>query len=241
MRPRTRRPRNSDLASLGGRPFVGAVHRLRGRPQRAWGDVLKKVSDESTAESEGLAEAIRELGIKFPDLPDSVIAEHVHRAHARLAGAPVRDYVPVLVQRQARVTPHQSGEQHGNDALNRPAVDRSTTEPLRRPASVHTGPQTLRHLGDRRDIGSSHHARRPCRRSGRRRCRTGVCGRTAISTRRPGHPGRRHDRRREQPAGPSHTPAILTTNDVSMLIDSGRGHWAALILAVRPCPPRVRS
>jgi hypothetical protein len=61
------------------------------------------MTDEPAAEGEILAETVRDLGKRFPDVPDSVIAEHVHQAHARLTGAPVRDYVPVLVERQARL------------------------------------------------------------------------------------------------------------------------------------------
>ena len=32
------------------------------------------------------------------------VEAHVHQAHARLNGAPVRDFVPVLIKREVRVT-----------------------------------------------------------------------------------------------------------------------------------------
>ncbi|MCM4084172.1 three-helix bundle dimerization domain-containing protein [Paractinoplanes hotanensis] len=62
------------------------------------------MSDETTGESEALAETVHDLTKIFPNVAESVITEHVHQAHTRLHGAPVRDYVPVLMRRQARVT-----------------------------------------------------------------------------------------------------------------------------------------
>lgn len=44
----------------------------------------------------------RALRAEFPLLDDGVVDGHVDRAMAALAGAVIRDFVPVLVHRQAR-------------------------------------------------------------------------------------------------------------------------------------------
>lgn len=53
-------------------------------------------------ESAKVEQAIGKLAEAFPAVPVEEITELVHTEHAALDGRPVRDYVPVLVERAAR-------------------------------------------------------------------------------------------------------------------------------------------
>ncbi|GAB3273112.1 hypothetical protein GCM10027449_10370 [Sinomonas notoginsengisoli] len=53
------------------------------------------------SEAQALAGVRARLAEQFPDLGQETVAEAVHTAHAKMTG-PVRDYVPVLVERTAR-------------------------------------------------------------------------------------------------------------------------------------------
>ena len=65
----------------------------------------KSTESEESTESDVLLQIVGDLQAQFPALAREVIAEHVHRAYARMDSAPVQDYVPVLVQRQAPAVP----------------------------------------------------------------------------------------------------------------------------------------
>ncbi len=56
---------------------------------------------DRAAERKALAEVQARLEKRFPDLHPDVIAAAVRLAHSELVG-PVRDFVPVLVERAAR-------------------------------------------------------------------------------------------------------------------------------------------
>jgi hypothetical protein len=49
-----------------------------------------------------MAELEKRLGSKFADLPPDRIAAAVQGARARFAQSPIRDFVPLLVERRAR-------------------------------------------------------------------------------------------------------------------------------------------
>lgn len=51
-----------------------------------------------------LTRVVAALCQRYPDIAPEVVAEHVRRALAALGPVTVRDYVPVLVERQARLT-----------------------------------------------------------------------------------------------------------------------------------------
>ena len=51
-----------------------------------------------------LTQIVGDLRTQFPTVAPETITEHVRRAYARMDSAPVQDYVPVLVQRQARLS-----------------------------------------------------------------------------------------------------------------------------------------
>jgi hypothetical protein len=52
-------------------------------------------------EHRAVDEVVRRLAARFPDLPPGRIRATVDAVHARLTG-PVRDYVPLLVERECR-------------------------------------------------------------------------------------------------------------------------------------------
>lgn len=61
-------------------------------------------------ERRAVEEVFRRLTALFPDVPPGQVRATVDGVHARLSG-PVRDYVPLLVERQSRdilsrITPH---------------------------------------------------------------------------------------------------------------------------------------
>jgi hypothetical protein len=59
-------------------------------------------SDPDTEDA--MARVVDNLTKKFPDVAEDVVAEHVNQAHAPMVEAPLQEYVPVLVEHQAKVT-----------------------------------------------------------------------------------------------------------------------------------------
>jgi ribosomal protein L12E/L44/L45/RPP1/RPP2 len=57
---------------------------------------------DHTEEARAVGEVIDRLVGRFPDLPRDRIAAVVETAHLELEGNPVRDFVPVLVERTAK-------------------------------------------------------------------------------------------------------------------------------------------
>ena len=57
---------------------------------------------DHTEEARAVSEVIDRLVGRFPDLPRDHIAAVVETAHLELEGNPVRDFVPVLVERTAK-------------------------------------------------------------------------------------------------------------------------------------------
>ena len=55
----------------------------------------------SRSEQEGLREVLRRLQEAFDAVPSEIIEEWVRREHAALTG-PIRDFVPVLVEKAVR-------------------------------------------------------------------------------------------------------------------------------------------
>lgn len=56
-----------------------------------------------TREPEALMAVVDRLAQRFPDEQRSVIEEIVAEEHGLLDGGPIRDYVPVLVERAAKI------------------------------------------------------------------------------------------------------------------------------------------
>lgn len=60
-------------------------------------DVMRRLQDD--------------LAARYPAIPATVIADHVHRAAARFDQAPVRDYLSVLITRAVRAELDAAGHQ----------------------------------------------------------------------------------------------------------------------------------
>lgn len=56
-----------------------------------------------TKEPEALMAVVERLAERFPDQQRSVIEDVVAEEHGLLDGGPIRDYVPVLVERAAKI------------------------------------------------------------------------------------------------------------------------------------------
>jgi len=67
-------------------------------------DVCQAQADEMAEISETLllAEVERRLGSKYSDLPPDRVSSAVQNAHAQFRESPIRDFVPLLVERRAR-------------------------------------------------------------------------------------------------------------------------------------------
>lgn len=81
---------------------------------------MQPKTDPAAREASDIAEVTRRLTTRFPDLPTARVQAAVDDAHRRFADAPIRDFVPVFVERAAR------------DAL---AVSAATAEPAHHLAS----------------------------------------------------------------------------------------------------------
>ncbi len=55
----------------------------------------------SRSEQDGLTQVLRRLKEAFDSVPSEIIEESVRREHAALTG-PIRDFVPLLVEKAAR-------------------------------------------------------------------------------------------------------------------------------------------
>jgi hypothetical protein len=50
-------------------------------------------------ETRAVTEVTQRMVASFPDLPPDVVANTVHSSHEQFVGSPIRDFVPVLVER----------------------------------------------------------------------------------------------------------------------------------------------
>jgi hypothetical protein len=57
---------------------------------------------ESEFEEQGISRVVERLYEKFPALDREDVENAVHNAHAALAGNPIRDFIPVLVEHDAK-------------------------------------------------------------------------------------------------------------------------------------------
>ena len=55
-------------------------------------------------ETRAVTEVAQRLTVSFPDVAPDVIQDTVHASHQRFAGSPIRDFVPVLVERAAKTS-----------------------------------------------------------------------------------------------------------------------------------------
>lgn len=57
-----------------------------------------RIGDEETA----LKEVAQRLAVTYSEMPASDVAQVVHDAAARFDGSPIREFVPLFVERRAR-------------------------------------------------------------------------------------------------------------------------------------------
>jgi len=55
-------------------------------------------------EIRAVTEVSQRLSTTVPEVPVEVVSETVHHCHEEFAGRPIRDFVPVLVERMARTS-----------------------------------------------------------------------------------------------------------------------------------------
>lgn len=63
---------------------------------------MEDVDTSAAHESRELNEVVERLLQRFPDLQEERVRSVVTEAHERFAGNPIRDFVPVFVERSAR-------------------------------------------------------------------------------------------------------------------------------------------
>lgn len=66
------------------------------------GSIIRMMSNED--ETRAVTEVAQRLTVSFPDVAPDVIQDTVHASHQRFAGSPIRDFVPVLVERAAKTS-----------------------------------------------------------------------------------------------------------------------------------------
>ena len=80
---------------------------------------LRLFTDHMTPNEEGQAVTLvaQRLQTRFPDLDSDTINRVVESAHHVYDGRPIRDFVPVLVEREARDVLHRLPRQQGSLAV----------------------------------------------------------------------------------------------------------------------------
>jgi hypothetical protein len=85
--------------------FVADLHSQRGSGlETASGGWHDAAMDTGNAEHEAraLEEVVERLVARFPDVAEDRVREIVRAAHEEFANRPIRDFVPVFVERTAR-------------------------------------------------------------------------------------------------------------------------------------------
>ena len=70
----------------------------------------------SAVEAKSLSDATERLATRFAELPRALVSDTVVAIHRRFESSRVRDFVPLLVEREARrrlETLHGRGDRHG--------------------------------------------------------------------------------------------------------------------------------
>lgn len=74
---------------------------------------MQPKTDPAAREATDIVEVTRRLSTRFPHLPPATVQAAVDQAHQKFDDAPIRDFVPVFVERTARdilaQTPGSSG------------------------------------------------------------------------------------------------------------------------------------
>jgi hypothetical protein len=85
--------------------FVADLHSQRGSgletASGGWQDAAMD-TDNAEHEARALEEVVERLVTRFPDVAEDRVREIVRAAHEEFANRPIRDFVPVFVERAAR-------------------------------------------------------------------------------------------------------------------------------------------
>jgi hypothetical protein len=71
-----------------------------------------KLMDEQTQ----LQELVGRLSARYPSVPPATISEVVQQQHSRFTGAPIREFVPLFVERQAHTALTELSVPYGAEA-----------------------------------------------------------------------------------------------------------------------------
>ena len=71
-------------------------------PDGDGGSTTRMLSTED--ETRAVTQVAQRLTVSFPDVAPDVIQDTVQTSHQRFAGSPIRDFVPVLVERMAKTS-----------------------------------------------------------------------------------------------------------------------------------------
>lgn len=79
------------------RGYIGCIL-LASPPRNGSIHIMLSAEDETRA----LNEVSERLVASFPEVAPNVVAHTVHTSHEQFEGSPIRDFVPVLVERMAK-------------------------------------------------------------------------------------------------------------------------------------------
>ena len=68
------------------------------------------IDDPDLRESRAVTDLVQRLAASHPSLAPDVVEHTVYTSHERFAGSPIRDFVPVLVERMAKTRLAQSAQ-----------------------------------------------------------------------------------------------------------------------------------
>ena len=60
------------------------------------------VRTKAASEAESMSRVVTRLRQQFPELPTDAVEQAVYRRYDHFNGRPIRDFVPILVERSAR-------------------------------------------------------------------------------------------------------------------------------------------
>ena len=63
---------------------------------------MKHRTHQSSSEAEAMSRVVRRLQQQFPELSEAEIEQAVYGHYEQFDGRPIRDFVPILVERAAR-------------------------------------------------------------------------------------------------------------------------------------------
>jgi hypothetical protein len=78
-------------------------------------------SGDGTGRKHGARPVSQRLSTAFPDVPADIVHGTVQHYHQQFAGCPIRDFMPVLVERMTRTGPTAAGRRGDRPDPRQPA------------------------------------------------------------------------------------------------------------------------